>query len=358
METFLATLSPAADAVAIQECIFSKGSRAQAGSKMLDGFTAPFDAAVVEKLQSAGLTLAGVTAMDEFSLGSTDKDDAPCAAVQAVLSGSCCAVLCNDLSGKVRRAAAENGMVYLHPSYGTVSRCGLIPSVCSMDQIGVLAKTAADCFRLLAVIAGHDSRDGTSLPQEAYSYTETAAPTLAAPKNFWEAASDAQKASLKPLVCNEIELPYTDCCAPVQYILSAAELSNNINRYDGIKFGHRSENYNGLNELYVNSRTEGFGKTTKLAAIMGAYVLSQEQYTPLYEKAMRLRRRIRDSLDFAGYDILVLPASCAASPYEQSALAAPSALAGLPCLAANGLLFYAAAGNENALYTLAKGWSE
>ncbi len=340
---------------ALEDSIMRKGSPAAAGSKILEVFLAPFDAAVVQRLRANNVAIVGITEMDEFGIAPVEGDSPLSGAVRALLDGACDIALCNDFSGTVKRQAAENGLCYLHPRYGTVSRYGLIPSVSSMDQIGVLAQDAATCFRVLEMIAGHDERDGTSLPQEKYSFNSGAGElAIALPPQLWEGSRVRESLAKKAALTDRMP-EFFSLYAPVQYILASAEISNNINRYDGIKFGYRSPQFSNLNELYLNTRTEGFGLDTKLAAIMGAYVLSQEQYEPYYDQAMRLRRRIRDELAFTQNTLLALPANRAGDAFERSALYGPATLAGLACLALSvggeGVLLY---GDENLLATFAK----
>jgi aspartyl-tRNA(Asn)/glutamyl-tRNA(Gln) amidotransferase subunit A len=194
-------------------------------------------------------------------------------------------------------------------------------------------------------------------PQKKYSYAASREKKLTAaiPDNF---AFDAGEDFAKNFIVKKIHLEYFDVYKEVMYILACAEISNNINRYDGVKFGYRAEGYKNLEELYLKSRTEGFGPDAKLAAIMGAMVLSENNYAPLYEKAMKIRRLVKESLRFDEYDFLVLPTvpqTSGATTYDNLALYAPTALAGLPAITFSrhgaGIQLVAAAKNENALYS-------
>jgi Asp-tRNA(Asn)/Glu-tRNA(Gln) amidotransferase A subunit family amidase len=192
-------------------------------------------------------------------------------------------VFCNDYTGAISLDAALRGQYYIHPTYGTVSRYGLIPSVSSMDQIGIVCKTPEDGFKALKIIKGYDPKDGVMLPEPPRSAdSPKLSPTL----------------SFNPTA-------YSDVYTQIMQILCCAELSNNISRYDGIKFGYRAKEYNNLHELYTKSRTEAFGADVKLAAILGAMVLSHENYMQYYDKAMRIRRLIKESLEFDKYDVIV-----------------------------------------------------
>ena len=339
-----------AGAVALEDCIMVKGTPVTAGSKILEGFTAPFGAAAAERLENAGAAIWGKTGMPEFSVVNVVQgEDGIAPSVKAVLEDSASACLCNDLFGLYRRQAAENNLVYIHPTYGTVSRYGLIPAASSMDQIGVLAKDVATGFSLLSAIAGHDSRDGAMYPETSYSYKSLDRDVrLCVPENILKLSDSGFRSSAEELsdsafrssaeelsrcfALTDEPLPLFDVYKQVMYILACAEISNNINRYDGVKFGYRSASSESLESLYTNTRTEGFGIQVKLAAVMGAFVLSADQYVPYYEKAMKIRGIIRSSLQFDKYDVIALPVSISGGAYDNLSLYALSALAGLPCL--------------------------
>jgi len=271
----------------LEESIMQKGILATAGSKMLENFTAPFDAEVVTRLKNAGIQIAGRVNMPEFGIpdGNEYKIQTP--------------LLCNDLFGRYRTYAVENGMCFIKPAYGTVSRYGLIPVASSMDQIGILCENPQDGFEILQIIAGGDEKDGAMLPAKKH--------TLEKYDKKIKLACHPNKFESEMFEIVNIDLPFFDVYEQIFNILSAAEISNNINRYDGIKFGYRTENYNNLNELYINTRSEAFGRQTKLAAIMGCMVLSHDYYNKYYDKAMKIRRLIFESLSFDGYDVIAFP---------------------------------------------------
>ncbi|MDR2889493.1 MAG: hypothetical protein LBV33_06615 [Lachnospiraceae bacterium] len=363
----------------LQESIMQKGHEANAGSTILKGFISPFDAAVVERSSAASIDIAGRVSVDEFSV-LTITDDQPeeiTPAVERVVAdlsgeaGPATAVLCNDLFGKVRRQAAAHNLYYLQPSYGTVSRYGLIPSASSMDQIGILTSNLTDAFMLLTKLAGKDERDGAMYPETAYDYginsdshkdkdgTGHTPIRLAFPSNVW--AKKADSSACTALFTEQpdrfdivsCELKYFELFRQVLYILSCAEICNNTNRYDGIKFGYRSPNYKSIGDLYVNSRSEALGLDAKLTIIMGAKVLAQENYTPLYEQAMKIRRLIKEAVNFSDYDVIALPTSLSGEPYEESALHALTALAGLPSITlpeGGGIQLIANSKREDLLY--------
>ena len=216
-------------------------------------FISPYSATAAEKIKSAGMRI-------------TDKADG----ADAVLSSK-----------------IIDNMICIKPTYGTVSRFGLAAGASSMEQIGVCANNLDDGFTVLSAIAGHDKNDGTSYPAEKYGYSP-------------------YSGGLKKVNFSELNFKYADCLAEIYLIISAAELSANIARFDGIKFGHRTENFKNINELIINSRSESFNLETKLNALMGAYVLSKEQFDKYYLKAAKIRRLVKQELDliFKQADIL------------------------------------------------------
>lgn len=297
--------------------------------------------------------------MDEF--GTADLFSGS----QSELSGAVKAVggaadfcLCNDLFGTYRFEAAQNGICYIHPTYGTVSRFGLIPLASSMDQIGIMCKNLADGFGILSLIAGNDSGDGAMFPEKSYDYKKTdRAVKVGVPAAVIERADESTKKAVRGFAelfdSVDIELPYFDVYKQVMYILSSAEISNNLSRYDGIKMGYRSSDHAGLDELYVNTRTQGFGFDAKLMSVMGAFVLSSGQYVPYYQKAMKIRRLIKEALNFKGYDVIALPTKISEDPYENLSLFALCQIAGLPGVSFSfdgcGVLLVANVKDESAL---------
>jgi len=337
--------------VTLEDSIMQKSCPATAGSEILENFIALFDATVVTRLEAAGVTITGKTKMDEFGAAGLVADTTVSDAVAAVADGGADAALCNDYSGVVRRRAAQAGVCYIHPTYGTVSRYGLIQAVPSMDQIGIVCKTPAEVFWLLSLIAGHDPNDGAMFPDEGYSYAPgRAGIKIGVPENIPQTSAVSE--FIKNFEAIEFDLKYFDAYEHVMRILCFAELSNNISRYDGIKFGRRAEGFRDLNELYTKSRTEAFGLYAKLPAIMGACVLSQGNYARYYDKAMRVRRLIKESLDFCRYDAIVLPAP---GDTSRLALTALPQLAGLPSVTVpfggDGITLVADVKCENILFS-------
>jgi len=252
----------------IDDSIMQKSFPAAAGSEILKNFMAPFDATVITRINDKTERIK----LGEFGL------HAP-----AEIPGT--PMLCNDIFGHVREMAVRQGLCYIRPAYGTVSRYGLIPAAASMDQIGIVCKDPHEGFSLLSEIAGYDENDGAMFQDKKYIY-------MTEKKDIkWGTPLD----------------DYTGVLDQVMNILAYAEISNNISRYDGIKFGYRASGYKNLEELYTKTRTEGFGPEAKLAAIMGCMILSKENYDKYYNKAMRIRRLIKNQLKFDEYDVITLP---------------------------------------------------
>lgn len=309
--------------ILMEDSIMQKGLPATAGSKILQGFRAPIDAAVTERLRAAGYTLRSAPPAVEFSC--IPHSPVPSTAVKAVAEGQSNAALFLDFSGMTGDQAALEGLFTIRPTYGTVSRYGLVPSVCSMDTVGIVCKDLKLGFELLAVIAGHDSRDGVSEPEMSYAYAPS-------------------EREIKGLALSRDKLPLLDVAGEVFSILACAELSGNLGRYDGIKFGYRASGFKGLDDLYLKTRTEGFSLDTKLTLVVGAMVLSEGVYEKRYHKAMQIRRMLRDQTDelLAEYDVLSVPA-----------LIAP--LCGLPSVTKpDGTRLVAMRKNENALFAAAE----
>ena len=350
------------EAVALEDSIMLKGSPVTAGSKMLENFISPFDATVVARLRDNKTTIAGKTKMMEFGIDgiSADSPDEIPESIKVVADNVVSYSLCNDVFGKYRRNAAKLGVFYIHPTYGTVSRFGLIPLVSSMDQIGVACKNLADGFKLLSVLAGNDPNDGAMFPEKNYSYLGLNKKiTVGVPASIVKQADESAQKSIRGFAekfnAVDIKLDYFDVCKQTMYILCCAEISNNINRYDGIKFGWRASNCGNLDDLYVNTRTEAFGLEVKLSAVMGSMVLSQNQYVPYYEKAMKIRRLIKESLQFDKYDVIILPTAINENPYDNLSLFALAPLVGLPSISFSykgcGIQLIANVKNESALIT-------
>jgi len=339
----------------LENSIMQKGKAATAGSKMLDNFIAPFNSTVVERLESAGIEITDRFDADEFGISCLfgESSSRLIESVSKFKNSKNDFVFCNDYTGAISLAAAAKGLYYIHPTYGTVSRYGLIPSVSSMDQIGVLCKNPGDGFRTLKIIAGYDDKDGAMICDIS--------------ERNKKINSDSRLDSQSPVSINIEDIVDRSCfvddnfsnnrtrhcdrlikdCTKVMQIICSAELSNNISRYDGVKFGYRAEKYDGIHELYTKSRTDAFGDDIKLAAIIGAMVLSHGNYNRYYDKAMRLRRLIKDSFDFNNYDVIVTKED--ADNKKSALLLMISRLCGLPSFVTKECIYVANAGQEDIL---------
>ena len=394
-----------AERVVLEDSIMHRNRLVTAGSKMLGNFVSPIDATVVSRLDAAGIKILGRTRMGEFGIADlfTDARTVESGAVSAVAGGAAEFALCNDYTGSVRQQAVIRGLCYIHPTYGTISRYGLIPAVPSMDQIGILCKTPADGERLLPIIAGYDAKDGAmrsnsefgirnseygenqvsysaglriGVPENVIERTSRKSMVQEFVKDFCDSVLDDPNSTLESFVNNSefripksefslnpeiridtaiFELKHYKVFTQVMRILCCAELSGNLSRYDGVKFGHRADSFSDLRELYTKSRTEGLGPDAKLAVIIGAMVLSRDYYTRYYDKAMRIRRLIKESLEFSKYDAIILPA-LSDSPDEALALHALPQLCGLPSVTVpfrgSGITLIADAKNENVLFSI------
>ena len=352
--------------IAVDDTILVKDIPATAGSKMLEKFVPLFSAEAVEKLLAAGYTLSGKTAVGEFGLdlyGETSKNDI-CAAAKVVKEGSVKAALNVDLNGTPRRAAAIEGVTFVKPTYGTVSRYGIIAAACSGEQIGVTAKDAATAAEVLSVIAGHDPKDGTSLKEVTnIDYNSNASAKgmkLALVKELYDAADAAVKAKIDAAAAaykaqgaevEEISFANLPEIQTAWTILMSAETTNNLSRFDGVKYGHRTEKYKNIDELYVGSRTEAFGFLTKATILYGSDVLSKGRYEDCYDKSLKIRRKAAHALKelFVKYDALLTPAYGKAEfetydvaeafgkVYEASLFTAPASITGMPAVVTKGV---------------------
>ncbi len=327
--------------VALKDVIAVQGQRLSCGSKILENFVAPYDATVTEKLRAAGAVVFGRVNMDEFAMGSStensafgpsrnpwDPDRIPGGSsggsAVAVAADECLAALGSDTGGSIRQPAALCGCVGLKPTYGRVSRYGLVAYASSLDQIGPFTKTVRDAATMLGVISGHDPRDSTSVPQPVPDYTAALTQgirglKLGLPREYLAAggldpqvktAVDAAVAKLQELGAElvEISLPHTDYALATYYIIATAEASANLARFDGIRYGLRADGRDPV-ELYQNTRGRGFGDEVKRRIILGTYVLSSGYYDAYYLRAQRVRTLIRQDFlkAFETVDAIVTP---------------------------------------------------
>ncbi len=380
----------AAGKIAVDDTILVKGVPATAGSRMLENFKPLFSAEAVERLEKAGYAVSGKTNVGEFGLdlmGETsyfapEVHDGKLvgAAAALVASGKVKAALSVDLNGAPRRAAAVSGVDFIKPTYGTVSRYGIIACACSGEQIGVTAANAEDAKEILSVIAGHDSKDGTSLPAEKYEYSTSenvAEMKICIVKELYDAASDAVKAnidayaeSLKKLGAEveAVSLDIVNQAKTAWQILMAAETTNNLSRFDGVKYGYRTPEYKNIDELYVKSRSEAMGFLTKATIIYGSDVLAKAKYEKCYDKSLRIRRVVCDKVRelLAKYDAILAPA-CSQTEYkpydaleafgkvfEESLFTAVPSITGMPAMVTKGVQLIADSYKESVLLSIAK----
>lgn len=371
----------------VDDMVLTTDAPTTAGSKMLDGYMSLLEAEALTRAKAAGYTLGGKAAVGEFAvdlLGETSYQGVLSengvlknATAEIVASGEAVAALTLDVNGAPRRAAAQSGLVSIKPTYGRVSRYGMIPVACSGETVSVLAKTASDCRALLDAIAGHDDKDGTSLPEELCAKVDEAKPIrrIALLKNFKADADVSAKidASVKDFQDNGIEVVEINneilaAARAAWNVLMSAELCNNVSRYDGVKYGYRAENFSGIDELYTNSRTEAFGELLKTVILFGSETLSTENYKPVYDKCLRTRRVICEEFAklFGEFDAVLLPATSALAysedmiaknkyvAFEENLYTAPASITGLPALVVGGVQLVGKAFSENALLDAAK----
>ncbi|MBE6712686.1 MAG: hypothetical protein E7580_04085 [Ruminococcaceae bacterium] len=389
MELYLAKGEKKEKTVALDDLFLTKSLPTTAGSKMLDGYMSLFDAEVFTLLSNSGFALGGKAKVGEFAIdllgetcykGATEKDGklvyAPC---ELVKDGEVLAALCLDANGAPRRGAAQSGLVYLKPTYGTVSRFGLVGVASSGDTVGICAETTDTVREILSVIAHHDDKDGTSLSEDACISInkEKKAAKVAVLKDFIaEAEADVQKSiyltieALKKSGVEVVEINSDEIAAArvAWNILMSAETCNNVSRFDGVKYGYRTQNFTNLDELYTNSRTEAFGDLIKTCILFGSETLSDKNYMKQYDKSLRIRRVISEkfALLFKSYDAVLLPATSKTSYsvedvkenltlcYEENKFTAPASITGLPALVAGGVQFIADAFEEGKLLCLAQ----
>ncbi len=327
--------------IAQKDIFCTKNIKTTCGSKMLDNFIAPYNATVIKKFHSADAVMLGKTNMDEYAMGSSNENSfygpvknpwdptrtpggSSGGSAAAVAARLCAAATGTDTGGSIRQPAALCGITGLKPTYGRVSRYGMIAYASSLDQGGVFTQTAEDAGILMNIMAGFDPKDSTSIATETPDFTKTLKNdlrglTLGLPKEYFsngldnEIAISIQEAikQLKALGVNfvDINLPHTELAAPVYYVLAPAECSSNLARYDGVRFGYRCENPANLEDLYKRSRSEAFGAEVKRRILIGTYVLSAGYYDAYYLQAQKVRRLIQNDFlkAFEKVDAILTP---------------------------------------------------
>ena len=329
--------------IGIKDNICTKGVRTTCASKMLENFISPYNATIAQKLDDAGLINLGKMNMDEFAMGSSTENSAFAKTknpwnlntVPGGSSGGSAAAVAADLvpwalgsdtGGSIRQPASLCGVVGLKPTYGLVSRYGLVAFASSFDQIGPITKDVKDCAILLNLLAGHDEKDTTSVDMPKIDYVSklnnnVKGLKIGVPKEFMgEGINEEVKSVFKKSIEKykelgaeivEFSLDIAKYCLAAYYIIACAEASSNLGRFDGIRYGYRTKNYDNLEELFVNSRSEGFGPEVKRRIILGTYVLSSGYYDAYYKKAQKVRTLIKNEFDkaFEKFDVILTPTS-------------------------------------------------
>lgn len=343
--------------VAVKDNICTKGQKTTCASKILENFVPAFDAEAVKRLEDAGMIVLGKTNMDEFAMGSTTETSAfgvttnpwntehvpggssggSCAAVAA---GEAVLALGSDTGGSIRQPAAYCGVTGLKPTYGRVSRYGLIAYASSLDQIGPVGRNVQDCAALFEVIAGHDAKDSTSSQKAVESWESLTEGSLKGkkigiPKEYFAQGTDEEvkKAltdAIELMAENGAEVEYfslkmVDYVIPAYYIIACAEASSNLERFDGVKYGYRNMESTELHEMYKKSRAEGFGEEVKRRILLGSFVLSAGYYDAYYLKALKAKALIKKEFDqaFEKYDCILAPASPTTAPKIGTSLCDP-----------------------------------
>lgn len=343
--------------VAIKDNICTKGTKTTCASKILYNFVPPYNATVIDKLEKAGAVIIGKTNMDEFAMGSTTEtsyfgvtknpkntDHVPGGSsggsAAAVAANEAFYALGSDTGGSIRQPSAFCGVTGIKPTYGTVSRYGLIAYASSLDQIGPIARNVSDCAVALDLISGHDAKDSTSVAKDDYEYTKALVDDvkgmkIGIPKGYLGAGLDEEiKKSIlaaakvfesKGAIVEEFDLDAVDYAIPAYYVIASAEASSNLSRYDGMKYGFRTENYEGLQDVYKKTRSEGFGNEVKRRMMIGAFVLSSGYYDAYYNKALKVKALIKQGFDkaFNDYDIILGPTAPTTAPKLGASLSDP-----------------------------------
>lgn len=343
--------------VAVKDNICTQDLLTTCASKMLAHFVPTFSAEAVVSLEKAGAVIIGKTNMDEFAMGSTTETSAygetrnpwntahvpggsSGGSAAAVAAGECFFALGSDTGGSIRQPASFCGVVGLKPTYGTVSRYGLIAYGSSLDQIGPLTKNVADCAAVLELIASHDSKDSTSVRREDTDFTsalvdDVSGMKIGIPRDYLGEGLDAEVkeavlAAAKVLekkgaVVEMFDLSLVEYAIPAYYTIASAEASSNLERFDGVKYGHRTGACEGLHNMYKKTRSEGFGAEVKRRIMLGSFVLSSGYYDAYYLKALKVKAMIRKAFDdaFAKYDLILGPVAPTTAPKLGESLSDP-----------------------------------
>ena len=342
---------------AIKDNMCTKGMRTTCSSKILENFVPTYTAEAVLNLEKAGAVILGKTNMDEFAMGSTTETSyygvtrnpwntehvpggssgGSCAAVAA---NECFYALGSDTGGSIRQPSSFCGVTGIKPTYGTVSRYGLIAYGSSLDQIGPVAKDVSDCAAILEAISSHDLKDSTSMARTDCDFTSALKDDVKGMKigipssYFGEGLDEEVRAAIlkaadilkeKGAIVETFDLDLVDYAIPAYYVIASAEASSNLSRFDGVKYGYRTKEYEGLHNMYKKTRSEGFGPEVKRRIMLGSFVLSSGYYDAYYLKALRTKALIKKEFDkaFAKYDLILAPASPDTAPKLGASLSDP-----------------------------------
>lgn len=334
--------------MAVKDNMCLEGMPATCSSKILENFVPPYTAEAVKKLVEGGAVVLGKTNMDEFAMGSTTETSAfgvtknpwdPERVPGGSSGGSCAAVAANecfyalgsDTGGSIRQPSSFCGVAGIKPTYGTVSRYGLIAYGSSLDQIGPIARSVGDCAAVLEEIAFHDAKDSTSVRRRDCDFTsalvdDVKGMRIGIPQDYLgEGLDDEVRSAVlaaakaleeKGAVVEEFGLSLVEYAIPAYYVIASAEASSNLSRFDGVKYGYRAKGYEGLHGMYKKSRSEGFGEEVKRRIMLGSFVLSSGYYDAYYLKALRTKALVKQAFDkaFAGYDVILGPAAPSTAP--------------------------------------------
>lgn len=343
--------------VAIKDNMCTKGMRTTCSSRILENFVPTFSSEAVLNLQKAGAVILGKTNMDEFAMGSTTETSAfgstanpwkedhvpggsSGGSAAAVAADECFYALGSDTGGSIRQPASYCGVVGMKPTYGTVSRYGLIAYGSSLDQIGPLCKDVRDCATIMEVLSLHDEKDSTSVERQDTDFTsalidDVQGMKIGIPRDYFGEGLDpevkqavlcaAEELKKKGAVVEEFDLSLVEYAIPAYYTIAAAEASSNLERFDGIKYGYRTEEYEGLHQMYKKTRSEGFGPEVKRRIMLGSFVLSSGYYDAYYLKALRVKALIKKAFDeaFTKYDVILAPCAPTTAPKLGASLSDP-----------------------------------
>lgn len=343
--------------IAIKDNMCTEGVLTTCSSKILGNFIPQFSSEAVKRIEEAGAVVIGKTNMDEFAMGSTTETSAygptknpwntehvpggsSGGSAAAVAANECFCALGSDTGGSIRQPASYCGVVGMKPTYGTVSRYGLVAYGSSLDQIGPLCKDVTDCATIMEVIASHDLKDSTSVERKDTDFTsalvdDVKGMRIGIPKDYFGEGLDPDvKASVlnavevlkaKGAIVEEFDLSLVEYAIPTYYTIAAAEASSNLERFDGVKYGYRAKDYEGLHNMYKKTRSEGFGPEVKRRIMLGSFVLSSGYYDAYYLKALRVKALIKKAFDeaFAKYDVIIGPAAPTTAPKLGSSLSDP-----------------------------------